>query len=80
MSEQVERPGAGAGEGSDETAVQATGNEKVDAVLGSMKSLEGRPVEEHVAIFESAHESLREALAGAGEAGAGPRPGVPGPR
>jgi hypothetical protein len=39
-----------------------TGNERVDAVVRSLDSLEGRPAEEHVAVFESAHRELRDAL------------------
>ncbi len=39
-----------------------TGHEQVDAVLGSLDDLADRPVSEHVAIFERAHEQLRSAL------------------
>lgn len=39
-----------------------TGNPQVDAVLASLEELEGQPVEEHVAVFERAHEQLRAAL------------------
>jgi hypothetical protein len=39
-----------------------TGNERVDAVVRSLDSLEGRPAEEHVAAFEAAHRELRDAL------------------
>jgi hypothetical protein len=42
-----------------------TGHADVDAVLGSLEGLEDRPVIEHVAVFEAAHESLRAALADA---------------
>ncbi len=53
---------------SDETGPgEMTGNDEVDGVLRSLGDLEGRPVQEHVAVFESAHEALRTALAGAGE-------------
>lgn len=41
-----------------------TGVEEVDAVLESVEDLESRPVEEHVAVFENAHEQLRRALDG----------------
>ncbi len=41
-----------------------TGVEDVDAVLESVEDLESRPVEEHVAVFEHAHEQLRRALDG----------------
>jgi hypothetical protein len=42
-----------------------TGHAAVDEVLGSLEGLEERPVAEHVAVFEAAHESLRAALADA---------------
>lgn len=41
-----------------------TGVEEVDAVLASVDDLEGLPVDEHVAVFEGAHEQLRRALDG----------------
>jgi hypothetical protein len=51
---------------------EGTGHPAVDAVLASLEELEAMPVHEHVAVFESAHESLRHALDEAGnEAGAG---------
>lgn len=34
----------------------------VDAVVASVEALEQRPLEEHVAVFEAAHEQLRRAL------------------
>ncbi len=43
-----------------------TGNDTVDAVLASLEGLEDRPVDEHVAVFEAAHDALRGALADAG--------------
>lgn len=72
MSEQFED---GAHEGGPEggaTSVALTGHEAVDAVLRSLDDLADRPVEEHVSIFESAHETLRAALADAGDRSAGP--------
>jgi hypothetical protein len=39
-----------------------TGNERVDAVLDSLDALDDLPVDEHVAVFERAHEELRGAL------------------
>ena len=39
-----------------------TGVADVDEVIRSVKDLDGRPVEEHVGVFESAHERLRRAL------------------
>lgn len=44
-----------------------TGHPAVDEVLGSLDGLAGRPVDEHVAAFEQAHESLRRALSDAGD-------------
>jgi hypothetical protein len=44
-----------------------TGHAGVDAVLISLADLEDRPVAEHVAVFESAHVRLREALAQAAD-------------
>jgi hypothetical protein len=45
----------------------ATGHPAVDEVLRSLDALEGRPVDEHVAAFEDAHEQLRRALSSAGD-------------
>lgn len=39
-----------------------TGVADVDAVLEAVEELEGRPLEEHVAVFEDAHGRLRRAL------------------
>lgn len=41
-----------------------TGVEEVDAVLDSVDGLDEVPVEEHVGVFERAHERLRGALDG----------------
>ncbi len=49
-----------------ETGPETTGHPVVDDVLRTMQELQGRPVEEHVAVFEAAHEKLRSALADAG--------------
>jgi len=57
MSEQ--RPGT--------LEAEPTGDEEVDAVIASLSALEDRPVADHVTVFEQAHESLRRALADAGE-------------
>ena len=53
----AEHSGAGDGWEATETGVAA-----VDEVLASVQALDGRPVAEHVAIFEQAHERLRRAL------------------
>jgi hypothetical protein len=39
-----------------------TGDARVDAVLASLNGLDDRPVSEHAAVFEQAHEQLRAAL------------------
>ncbi|HET6152860.1 MAG TPA: hypothetical protein VFE15_07870 [Marmoricola sp.] len=44
-----------------------TGHPDVDAVIGSLESLDAVPVDEHVAVFEQAHEELRRTLSGAGD-------------
>ncbi len=48
-------------------SVEGTGSVDVDAVIDSLDGLDGTPVVAHVAVFEQAHESLRRALAEAGE-------------
>lgn len=51
---------------------ERTGVEEVDAVLSSMQALDDKPVDEHPAIFERAHERLRQAL----DAQPGAQPGA----
>lgn len=46
---------------------ESSGHDAVDEVLRTMTGLQERPVEEHVAVFEAAHERLRAALAEANE-------------
>ncbi|WP_340540666.1 hypothetical protein [Nocardioides sp. GXZ039] len=41
---------------------EPTGNERVDAVIDAVAGLDDRPLEEHVAVFESAHGELRRTL------------------
>ncbi len=58
-------------EGADEVGTEPdapvrTGVAEVDEVLAAIESLEGRPVEEHPAAFEAAHEQLRRSLDGTG--------------
>jgi hypothetical protein len=50
----------------DEGAIQ-TGHPAVDEVLRSLGALDGLPVDEHVAVFDEAHEQLRRTLSGAGD-------------
>jgi hypothetical protein len=45
----------------------STGHPAVDEVLRSLDELDGRPVDEHVAAFEQAHEALRRTLSGAAD-------------
>jgi hypothetical protein len=40
----------------------ATGVPAVDDVLASIRAIDDGPVDEHVAVFEQAHERLRRAL------------------
>ena len=52
-----------------------TGVQVVDDVLGTLEGLGDQPVEEHLPIFEAAHEQLRGALDGTdGEDGSEPEP------
>lgn len=56
----------------DEVAARApgvveTGNPAVDEVIASLGGLDNVPVDEHVALFEQAHEQLRRTLSGAGD-------------
>jgi hypothetical protein len=39
-----------------------TGVREVDAVIAAVEQLEERPIEEHVGVFETAHDRLRRAL------------------
>lgn len=49
--------------GSEDTGTPgSTGVAEVDAVLASLDGLADRPVAEHVAVFEQAHDRLRRAL------------------
>lgn len=45
----------------------ATGHPAVDEVMRSLEALGDAPVDEHVAVFEQAHEQLRRTLQGAGD-------------
>ncbi|WP_235738750.1 hypothetical protein [Nocardioides alcanivorans] len=42
--------------------VPVTGDEAVDAVLADVVAAADQPLEEHVGVFERAHEGLRAAL------------------
>lgn len=67
----AEGPGADHGTAEQTHPAPATGSSVVDAVLASLDGLEERPVGDHVAVFEAAHEQLRAALADAGDRAAG---------
>jgi hypothetical protein len=41
-----------------------TGLDNVDTLIAAVEGLEERPLEEHVGVFETAHELLRRALDG----------------
>ena len=43
-----------------------TGVAEVDAVLDSLEALDDRPVDEHPAVYEAAHDQLRRSLDGTG--------------
>ena len=43
---------------------ERTGVEEVDEVLASLQALDNLPVDEHPAVFEQAHERLRQGLDG----------------
>lgn len=49
-------------EATEHTDGDTTGVASVDRVVDSVATLGDRPVDEHVAVFEAAHEQLRRAL------------------
>ena len=63
----AEEPDAGVGLPRDDSGDIQTGHPAVDEVLRGLGALDGAPVDEHVAIFEQAHEELRRTLSGAGD-------------
>jgi hypothetical protein len=71
-----DRPSAPRPGGGDDLA---TGEPRVDAVLGRLDELDELPVSEHPAVFERIHEQLVEVLGelhpGQGPAGQGPAGG-----
>lgn len=54
--------GSNAGEDTPTPQSALTGNLAVDDVLESLDALDEAPVDEHVAVYEKAHEQLRSAL------------------
>ncbi len=67
MSEMPELVTDGAPEPIEQSEPETTGDPAVDAVVATLRGLDDLPVSEHVAVFEQAHESLRQVLSGAGE-------------
>lgn len=57
----------------EDSATERTGVPAVDEVLERLDGLQDRPTDEHVEVFERAHEQLRRALDDPG-ASAGPGP------
>lgn len=53
----------------DTSGHSSSGNPEVDGVLASLEALPERPVDEHVEVFERAHETLRRTLNDAGDQG-----------
>jgi hypothetical protein len=53
-----------------------TGVREVDAVITAVEQLEERPIEEHVGVFETAHDRLRRALDQPHGGAPGATPGV----
>lgn len=47
------------------TVPAGTGVAEADEVVATLEQLDELPVEEHVAVFEQAHDTLRRALDGA---------------
>ncbi len=67
MTEQPEQhdlavSAADAAESTSDASPLRTGNRRVDAVLESLEGLPDMSAEEHVPVFERAHEELRGAL------------------
>ncbi|WP_242911198.1 hypothetical protein [Actinomadura terrae] len=56
---------------------EPTGDPRVDAALARLGDLPGRPVPEHVEIFEDVHQRLQELLADADEDEHPAQPGYP---
>jgi hypothetical protein len=48
--------------GTEPTGEMPTGVERVDGALESLRGLDGVPIEQHPAVFESVHGALRDVL------------------
>jgi GH15 family glucan-1,4-alpha-glucosidase len=55
------------------TQTSGTGQPTVDAALAELARLRDLPVDDHVAVFDAIDKRLRESLADAAGAAAGPR-------
>lgn len=62
MTQQPVHDDEAPGDPGDPGAGVRTGEERVDSVVVAIEQLRERPVEEHVAAFEQAHDELRRAL------------------
>lgn len=71
MSEHPDRPDHDAETVDASAAVEPervrTGVAGVDEVIAAVEELEDRPLEEHVGVFETAHDQLRRALDAPGD-------------
>ncbi|MFA1537561.1 hypothetical protein [Actinomadura monticuli] len=56
-----------------------TGDPRVDAAVARLAELGGRPVSEHVELYEDVHRGLQELLASAGQDEPSPPPQAPRP-
>jgi hypothetical protein len=54
-------------------APETTGMEAVDAVVAGLGALDDLPVADHVAVFESVHEALRDQMASSSGSSASPQ-------
>jgi hypothetical protein len=59
-----EHPDENQNHDAERTVAQAppTGDDRVDDAIAGLSRLDGRPVEEHVAVLEEAHGRLRDIL------------------
>jgi len=62
MTEEQTHDETGAVDGPQAAEPVRTGVERVDAVIDEVSGLADRPVDEHLAVFEAAHDELRRTL------------------
>jgi hypothetical protein len=58
-------------EANSSTSLPETGDPTVDRVIASLSALDTLPAGEHAAVYEAAHDTLRQALAGRADAAEG---------